>query len=321
MYVIHHWSKTPLSLAFGVFLLHAILWFIRSFVHVLQHGRHRVLTAERLAFVRVQAVHRTVYLILILCFLGLVVTGLPLKHASQPWAQWLVRVMGGFESIQVWHRSLAVLIGFAGVLHLAWAANRVLGLRQDGVDWKLLLFGPDSPLPGRRDVRDAIGMTRWFFGLGPKPHFERWTYWEKFDYWAAWMAAAVIGTSGMMLWYPNVFCTILPGGVLNVAKLLHADLAIYISARIFMIHLFNTHFRPEKFPLDPSVLTGLVSQEHLRAARPEYLQRIQRTGALDKVWVKAPSRGTVRLIKLCALSVFLVGMVLLVLVLVASLGE
>lgn len=27
-------------------------------------------------------------------------------------------------------------------------------------------------------------MFKWFVGKGPRPIFERWTYYEKFDYWA-----------------------------------------------------------------------------------------------------------------------------------------
>ena len=48
-----------------------------------------------------------------------------------------------------------------------------------------MVFGPDSPVPNVRDVKDFFKMLRWFVGLGPKPGFERWSYWEKFDFWGA----------------------------------------------------------------------------------------------------------------------------------------
>jgi cytochrome b subunit of formate dehydrogenase len=164
-------------------------------------------------------------------------------------------------------------------------------------------------------------MVRWFFGLGSKPTFERWTYWEKFDYWAVCLAAVLIGTSGLILWYPNVFCVILPGEALNVAKLLHAELALFIAGCVFLFHLFNTHLRPEKFPMDPSVLTGMVSEEHLRTARPEYFERLQRDNRLDHVRKRVPSQRHVRIVTLVAFLVFAVGLGLLALVLWANLGR
>ena len=69
-----------------------------------------------------------------------------------------------------------------------------------------------------RDIRDVVAMVRWFLFLGPKPTFERWAYWEKFDFWGA-IADAVICNEGLTiaqfqaelrvlwaLWFPT------PGG-------------------------------------------------------------------------------------------------------------
>ena len=36
-------------------------------------------------------------------------------------------------------------------------------------------------------------MLGWFVGLGPKPTFERWAYWEKFDFWGACTDIIIIG--------------------------------------------------------------------------------------------------------------------------------
>ena len=51
---------------------------------------------------------------------------------------------------------------------------------------------------GRR-WQDVIGMFKWFFGKGPKPIFDRWTYWEKFDYMAVFWGMFIIGGSGLLL--------------------------------------------------------------------------------------------------------------------------
>ncbi len=39
-------------------------------------------------------------------------------------------------------------------------------------------------LPRWKDITDCLGMLRWFIRGGEKPTFDRFTYWEKFDYWA-----------------------------------------------------------------------------------------------------------------------------------------
>ena len=136
-------------------------------------------------------------------------------------------------------------------------------------------------------------MIRWFFGLGRKPKFERWAYWEKFDYWAVYGAMALIGISGLMLWFPNFFCLFLPGTILNLAKLLHAEVALMAAGFVFMIHVFNTHLRPEKFPLDMSWFTGVVSEEHLIKSRPDFLRRMQAEGKLNALRTTAPDRRQV----------------------------
>ena len=138
-----------------------------------------------------------------------------------------------------------------------------------------MIFGPDSPVPNWRDVKDLFKMLRWFVGLGPKPGFERWAYWEKFDFWGASADIVIIGSTGLILWFPNFFCSFLPGVTLNVAKVIHSTQALLATGFIFAIHFFNIHLRPEKFPADMSLLIGLVSEEEFLAERPDYFERLR----------------------------------------------
>ena len=59
--------------------------------------------------------------------------------------------------------------------------------------------------------------------------------------------------------------------------------ALLATGFVFAIHFFSTHLRPEKFPMDMSMLTGMVSEEELEEERPDYLQRMRREGRLDKL--------------------------------------
>jgi hypothetical protein len=219
------------------------------------------------------------------------------------------------------HRFFAICVLVCCALHLAKGWRRIRDMRRRKMQWKQVLLGPDSPVPNPRDAKDFWGMVRWFFGTAPKPVFERWTYWEKFDYWAVWLAIAIIGSSGMMLWFPNFFCTVLPGWTLNLSKVVHSSVALLAGGLIFAIHFFNTHLRPEKFPLDQSLLTGMVREDHLRMARPEYLQRLEREGQLEERLTPIPSRRQLWPIFVGGLFVFVAAGVLLAWLAILSVGR
>ena len=321
LYHVHTRIETLVYVFFCLFLMHALLWFTRSFIHTLRYGRHERLVSQEFAIVRFAPVDRAIYCIVFVSFLGLIFTGLPLKYGYQPWAQRLAHHLGGFESTSALHHFFAVTLLSGSLVHVVWGVKRVSQMYQRIRGWRQLLFGPDSPLPNLRDVQDMLRMVRWFFGLGPKPVFERWTYWEKLDFWAVHLSVFMIATSGLMLWYPNVFCLILPGKVLNVAKVVHAESALLITSFVIIIHLFNTHFRPEKFPMDLSFLTGLTSEDHMRTARPQFLERMAREGRLEAIRVIVPPSRHLWPRILIGAVIFVVGVALLAILLIASMGK
>ena len=129
---------------------------------------------------------------------------------------------------------------------------------------------------------------RWFVGLGPRPTFERWAYWEKFDFFGAASDTTLLGVTGLILWFPNLFCLFLPGEAVNIAKVVHSTLALLATGFVFAIHFFATHFRPDKFPMDMSILTGIVSEEEMHHERPEYLERLRAEGRIEELQATAP---------------------------------
>jgi thiosulfate reductase cytochrome b subunit len=148
-----------------------------------------------------------------------------------------------------------------------------------------LLFGPDSPLPNKQDLTDFIAHNRWFFGRGKQPAFDRWTYWEKFDYLAVFWGVPVIGLSGLIMWIPQVFTRVLPGWVINVAHIVHSDEALLATGFIFTFHFFNVHFRAEKFPMDPVIFSGRITEEEMLHERRRQYDRLKAAGKLDDVKV------------------------------------
>jgi cytochrome b subunit of formate dehydrogenase len=133
-------------------------------------------------------------------------------------------------------------------------------------------------------------MFKWFLGFGPRPKFDRWTYWEKFDYWAPFWGVTIIGVSGVLLWVPHVTAQYLPGWVFNVATIFHGEEAFLAAVFLFTVHFFNNHFRPDKFPLDVVMFTGSVPLEEFVREHPLQYQRLVDRGELHKYLVDPPAR-------------------------------
>ena len=76
--------------------------------------------------------------------------------------------------------------------------------------------------------------------------------------------------------------------------MIHSTQALLATGFVFAIHFFNTHLRPEKFPADMSVLTGLVSEEEMRrGAAGVPASGCGSEGELEELRVPgAASRGT-----------------------------
>jgi len=215
------------------------------------------------------------------------------------------------------HRTSAIIMLGIFFAQLAYFAGRI-ARTWETFDW----FGPTSLVPRWQDLTDMISMFRWFFGQGPRPVFDRWTYWEKFDYWAVFWGMAIIGGSGFLLWFPNVTASVLPGWALNVATLVHGEEAILAAVFLFTVHFFNNHFRPDKYPPPDIVMfTGTVPlAEFSREHTLEY-KRLLESGELERHLVDAPSRPMTLGSRILGITLIICGLTLLVLVLIGFTGS
>ncbi len=256
--------------------------------------------------------HRLLHGGVILSFLGLVATGMPLKFSHTAWAVRLSRYLGGFEAAGYFHRVFAILLSLAFAVHVAEVAYQVLVRKETGVLW-----GPTSMVPQPRDFLEMYRHFCWFLRLGPRPPFDRFTYWEKFDYWAVFWGMAIIGGSGFVLWFPTFFARFLPGWLFNVTFVIHSEEALLAALFIFSVHFFNSHFRPEKFPADLVIFTGRVSEEELRHERPAEYERLQNEGLLEGLKADAPPLWMRNFSRLIASAALGIGLVLMALIVVA----
>lgn len=230
---------------------------------------------------------RFLHFLVIISFLTLAVTGMALKFASEQWAEFIADFFGSFEILGALHRLMAV------VTFTYFALNFVLlyqNWKKSGKSLVQYLLQKDSLIPNLHDAKELTQTFKWFFGMGPQPQYGRWTYWEKFDYMAVFWGVAVIGSTGLCLWFPEKFTIFIPGYWINIATIIHSDEALLASGFIFTIHFFNTHLRPEKFPMDPVIFTGTMPLEELKHERPREYAELVASGKLDEIKVPPTPR-------------------------------
>jgi len=292
------------SLLIGVFAffgLHTLLWLIRSiylYLNDTKTFREAKVAASKddVEYTRFTPFERTLHFMVVTSFLLLVVTGMPLKFYYTDWAKVIFKIFGGPDVARALHHFGAIITFAYFILHLCglinnfWKKRNTIKNPETGkFEWKRLfgaVFGPDSMVPNLQDWRDFIAHQKWFFGKGEKPQFDRWTYWERFDYFAVFWGIFMIGLSGLILWFPTFFTLFLPGWIINIAAVIHSDEALLAAGFIFTFHFFNTHFRIEKFPMDTVIFSGRISETEMLHERRRWYDRLKAAGKLDLHKVK-----------------------------------
>jgi predicted CXXCH cytochrome family protein len=282
---------------FGLFGAHTGLWLFRSgylWAHDSKTFRETKIKTQQGEewFTRFAPYERFLHFLVVTSFLLLVITGMPLKFYYTSWAKVIFHALGGTEVARSLHHFGALITFLYFALHLGrLSANcwkKRGALRDPATGWWSLpralsiLFGPDSMIPTLQDGRDFIAHQKWFFGKGPKPQFDRWTYWEKFDYFAVFWGVFAIGLSGLVMWFPIFFSNFLPGWAINIALIVHSDEALLAAGFIFTIHFFNTHFRLEKFPMDTVIFSGRISRTEMLHERKRWFDRLFAEGRINE---------------------------------------
>lgn len=297
-----YWTRIAMTgLLIGTFLffwMHSILWAFRSFAE-----KHQAKNAEAFSdqpskvhakgskklYRRFKTHHILLHLVVVVSFLGLALTGLPLKFNASGWGKMLMDLLGGASRARLIHHICAIITFIYFSIALFMSAKFLFWDKKQKGTITDKLFGPDSLFFNMRDLSDLKNMFKWFFFQGPKPRFERWTYWEKFDFMAVFWGMFVIGSSGLMLWFPEVFGKIMPGWMFNIATIVHSDEALLATGFIFTVHFFNTHLRPEKFPMDFVIFNGQVTKEEMLDERGDQWARYEKENRTEEFVVTKPS--------------------------------
>ncbi len=309
------WFMTALLVGtFSFFGLHTILWLPRAMKENLITGKRP--THEGPYVQRFDAFSRTLHLMVIVSFISLAITGMTIKFSGVGVFQGLSHLLGGFAVTGFIHRVAAVITFSYFILHIGYLIKK---LQTKQIKLRELLIGEDSLTPRWRDAVEFWQTVKWFVGVGPRPQYGRWTYWEKFDYFAVFWGVGVIGFSGLILWFPEIFTGVLhlPGWLINVATIVHSDEALLATGFIFTVHFFNTHFRPDKFPMDTVIFTGTVPLEEFKTDRPREYALLVESQQLESKFREGPSPKFLRLAKIFGFTALSLGIVTILLIIYA----
>lgn len=233
---------------------------------------------------RFSVLDRVFHLSLMLTFIIQSATGFARLYVTTQWGSGLSRLLGGYETCLTIHKGVGIIMLIGFVIHTIYLLSRV--------DWKKpirSLFGPDSLVPNFNDLQNLKQRILWFFGAGPAPRFDRWTYYEKFDYWAVYWGLPLLAVTGLMAMYPLATSRILPGWSLNIAVLLHRAEAILAVSYVFIVHFFVGHLRPMSFPMNEAMFSGSVPIQEAVEEKPVWVQRIRQEDRQGSLQAGAPA--------------------------------
>jgi cytochrome b subunit of formate dehydrogenase len=236
-------------------------------------------------FVRMNLAERVQHYLLILTFVTLIVTGLPLLFYEFKFFKWMLPSGRAFAVRGVLHRVAAVVLA----ANLVWHVFYTLFTRRGQENFRAMI-------PRLRDFRDAfeqffhnIGVTRLLarLGIGKKlfgahpywlfkeaPRYDRYNFVEKFEYWAVGWGSAVMIASGFFMWNVELSLRLFPLWVHNIFIIVHSYEAMLAFLAIIIWHMYNVHLNPEVFPMSKIWLSGKITGHELRTLHPLEYERI-----------------------------------------------
>ena len=205
---------------------------------------------------------RLLHVLLMTSFLGLAFTGLPLLFSEHRWAAVLSRLVGGFRAPAFLHRILRDRD--ARCLPAPSRADRAAARRPDedpAILWGPALHGP--PAARRGTARPAHPLVR-----RPRPASRIRPLHVLGE---VRLLGRLLGHGdhrrlGLRPLVPEVLRAVPARRLASTSPCsIHGEEALLAVVFIFTIHFFNGHLRPEKFPMDTVIFTGVVRSRTVAA--------------------------------------------------------
>ncbi len=231
----------------GGMIVHWLIDLFRQIIAVMREKQVRRMDAD-------EVVQHTV---LALAFTVLVVTGFALRYYDAWWSTLVFGREGGYTTRGIIHRSAGVLLLLGGLWHLIFLVTK-----------RGRCFVRDM-LPGKLDVIQFFQMMKYNLGKSAQhPHFGRFSYVEKAEYWALVWGTVVMGITGLFLWFDNYAVKFFPKGLLDVLLVIHYYEAWLAFLAILIWHMYATVFNPKVYPMNPSWINGMMPERQLKSEHP-----------------------------------------------------
>ncbi len=257
-----YWILIPLTLGFMVF--HNVLDLIAKSI------RRKQFHDSGQRVVRMNLWFRIAHWGVMLSFPTLVMTGFALKYPDSWWSAPFLLWGQQNEFRGLLHRTAAVVLIAATIYHFV----HLLANRRDRAFLSAMM-------PNWKDGTDLVGVILHNFGLREEaPHFAKFNYAEKMEYWAFLWGTAVMGISGFLLWFNNLALRYFPKWITDAATAVHWYEALLATFSILLWHFYLVIFDPLVYPMDTAWLHGRVSAEHYRHSRPDYFRALENASSV-----------------------------------------
>ena len=210
--------------------------------------------ASERRFLRFPLAYRLEHWVMVGSFTTLAVTGLVQKYAFSSVSLTIIGALGGIENVRIIHRIAATILMVEAVYHIGLIGYNLIVRR----------YGAEL-MPKVMDVRNAVQSVQYNLGLRKdRPQQGRYTFEEKFEYFAIIWGTLVMIVTGFALWNPIATAQALPGEFIPAAKVVHSNEALLAVLAIIIWHFYHVHVR--KF--NKSMFTGKLSEEEMREEHP-----------------------------------------------------
>lgn len=222
--------------------------------------------AKELTYKRFDFHQRIQHIGMFTSFFILTITGLPIKFEQSRVSQGVVSMFGGFDNLFNVHLAGAIIMLAVSVYHLLYLV--IYPLITKKMSW--------ATLPGLKDFSDVVYDVLHLLGLRKdRPLFDRYSYKEKFDYWAVFWGMVIMAGSGLIMWFPGFFTQYMPRWIIDSSRYAHSDEAILAISAIFIWHFYNVHFSSRVFPMSHVWYLGTLTRVEMEEEHPLELERLE----------------------------------------------
>ncbi len=236
----------------GGMLAHNTLDFSKRFAKYYQKIKQESL------YTRFTLQERIQHWILTVTFMVLAYTGFALKYPDNWWNFPFKLVKTNFDLRGSIHKGTAIIF----ILLLLYHGGYMVLTRRGRMKLRELL-------PKVKDFKDCFALVCYNLGLSKaEPHFDRYSYIEKAEYWALIWGSVVMILTGAVLTFENFFMRYFPKWALDLATTIHFFEAVLAVLAILVWHFYFVIFAPGTYPLNLSMVLGKVPEKEKELETP-----------------------------------------------------